>query len=33
MRCETMWELDWSITYAVNVFLWHHDSLEDPLLA
>jgi undecaprenyl-diphosphatase len=24
--------VDWSITHAINSFLWHHDALEDPLL-
>jgi undecaprenyl-diphosphatase len=25
--------VDWSITHAINTFFWHHDALEDPLLA
>ncbi len=26
-------EVDWSTTRAINSFFWHHDALEDPLLA
>ncbi len=25
--------MDWSIAHAINTFFWHHDALEDPLLA
>lgn len=25
--------MDWSVTHSINTFFWHHDALEDPLLA
>jgi undecaprenyl-diphosphatase len=25
--------MDWSIAHSLNTFLWHHDAVEDPLLA
>ncbi len=25
--------MDWSIAHSINTFFWHHDALEDPLLA
>lgn len=25
--------MDWSIAHSLNTFFWHHDALEDPLLA
>lgn len=25
--------MDWTVVHAINSFFWHHDGLEDPLLA